>query len=48
VLLVGAAGIVAYVARRRGAKDAPAAPLSAEERTRLDALLRSAEAPDRP
>ena len=31
-----------------GAEDAPAAPLSAEERTRLDALLRSAEAPDRP
>jgi hypothetical protein len=30
-------------------QDAPAAPLSAEERTRLDGLLaRDAEAPDRP
>jgi cytochrome c-type biogenesis protein CcmH len=48
VLLIGAAGIVGYVARRRHAKDAPSAPLSPEERTRLDALLQGAEAPDRP
>ncbi len=48
VLVIGAAGIVVYVARHRRGQDAPAAPLSAEERTRLDALLRSAEAPDRP
>jgi cytochrome c-type biogenesis protein CcmH len=48
VLLVGATGIVVYVARHRRAKDAPALPLSADERTRLDALLRGTEAPDRP
>ena len=48
VLVIGAAGIVVYIARHRRGQDAPAAPLSAEERTRLDALLHSAEAPDRP
>src|SRR4029450_11635883 len=32
VLLIGAARIVGYVARHRRAKDAPATPLSAEER----------------
>ena len=39
VLLIGAGGIVLYVARHRRAQDAPAAPLSAEERTLLDALV---------
>jgi cytochrome c-type biogenesis protein CcmH len=48
VLLVGAAGIVVYIARHRHTKAAAVAPLSAEERARLDGLLRGAEAPDRP
>src|SRR5919106_3876188 len=48
VLAIAAAGIVVYVARRRGSQSASAAPLSAEERARLEALLRGERAPDRP
>jgi cytochrome c-type biogenesis protein CcmH len=45
VLLVAAGGIAVYL-RRRGPRDAAGAPLSAEERERLDALM--TEASDRP
>jgi cytochrome c-type biogenesis protein CcmH len=45
VLLVAAGGIVVYL-RRRGPRATASAPLSAEERARLDALM--SEAPDRP
>ena len=46
VLAIAAAGVVTYVARRR--RSAPPVPLSAAERTRLEALLRGDRAPDRP
>ena len=45
VLLVAAGGIVIYL-RRRPPRDTASAPLSAEERARLDALM--GEAADRP
>ena len=48
VLTVAAAGVVTYVARRRRSQSAPPVPLSAAERTRLEALLRGERAPDRP
>jgi cytochrome c-type biogenesis protein CcmH len=47
VLLIAAAGVIVYVARRQKSETAPATPLSGEERKRIDALLRSAEASDR-
>jgi cytochrome c-type biogenesis protein CcmH len=46
VLVIAAGGITLYLARRRRSQGVPA-PLSAEERARLDELLRGAEAPDR-
>jgi len=48
VLVIAAAGIFVYVRRRRRGEDAPPAPLSAEERARLERLLRGAESPERP
>jgi cytochrome c-type biogenesis protein CcmH len=45
VLLVAAGGIVVYL-RRRGPRATASAPLSADERARLDALM--GEASDRP
>ena len=45
VLLIAGGGIVLYL-RRRSPRETAAAPLSAEERARLDALMR--EASDRP
>jgi cytochrome c-type biogenesis protein CcmH len=45
VLLVAAGGIVVYL-RRRPPRESASAPLSAEERARLDALM--SEASDRP
>ena len=40
VLLIAAAGIVAYVRRRSTMPNVPSAGLSREERRRLEALLR--------
>jgi cytochrome c-type biogenesis protein CcmH len=48
VLAIATAGLVVYVARRRRTETASPAPLSTEERTRLEALLRGAASPDRP
>ena len=48
VLAIAAAGVVTYVARRGRSQGAPPVPLSAAERTRLEALLRGARSPDRP
>jgi cytochrome c-type biogenesis protein CcmH len=45
VLLIAACGIALYL-RRRGPRETAGAPLSAEERARLDALV--SEASDRP
>jgi cytochrome c-type biogenesis protein CcmH len=45
LLLIAGAGIAVYL-RRRGPSDTASAPLSAEERARLDALM--SEASDRP
>jgi cytochrome c-type biogenesis protein CcmH len=47
VLLVAAGGIALWL-RRRPARETASPPLSAAERARLDALLREAQAPDRP
>jgi cytochrome c-type biogenesis protein CcmH len=47
VLAVAAGGAGVYLVRRRRTQSVPAAPLTAPERARLDALLRSVEAPDR-
>jgi cytochrome c-type biogenesis protein CcmH len=47
VLAIAAGGAAVYLARRRRAQTRPAAPLSAQERARLDALLRGVEAADR-
>ncbi len=47
LLVIAAGGIGVYLVRRRRGQGAPT-PLSAEERARLDELLRRAAAPDRP
>ncbi len=47
LLVIAAGGIGIYLVRRRRGQSTPA-PLSAEERARLDELLSGAEAPDRP
>jgi len=48
LLVIAAGGIALYLSRRRRAQIAPPAPLSAEERAKLDALLSGAPSPDRP
>jgi cytochrome c-type biogenesis protein CcmH len=48
VLAVAAGGAAVYLARRRRAETSPAAPLSTEERRRLEALLREESATPRP
>jgi cytochrome c-type biogenesis protein CcmH len=48
VLVIAAGGIVLYLSRRRRIDTAPPAPLNAEERARLERLLRGAESPERP
>ena len=47
VLLIAAGGLAVYLSRRRRIETASPAPLSAEERAQLDALLRGAQSPDR-
>jgi cytochrome c-type biogenesis protein CcmH len=47
LLVIAAGGIGVYLIRRRRGQGVPA-PLSAEERARLDQLLRGEQAPDRP
>lgn len=46
LVLIGAGGIVAYYARRRRSPAAGPAPLSAEERRRLERLLAEPDAPE--
>jgi cytochrome c-type biogenesis protein CcmH len=48
VLAVAAGGAAVYLARRRRTQGTPAAPLSTEERRRLEALLREESATPRP
>jgi cytochrome c-type biogenesis protein CcmH len=47
VLAIAGGGAAVYLARRRRTQSATPAPLDPQERARLDALLRSVEAPDR-
>jgi cytochrome c-type biogenesis protein CcmH len=47
VLVIAAAGIVGYVTRQRRRGTQAALPLSADERARLEALLRGAESSER-
>jgi cytochrome c-type biogenesis protein CcmH len=46
VLLIAGGGIVVYL-RRRPPRESACAPLSPEERARLDALMSGAPSPDR-
>ena len=46
MVLLGAGGLIAYLARRRRNPAVPAAPLSAEERRRLERLLSDADTPE--
>jgi cytochrome c-type biogenesis protein CcmH len=48
VLAAAAGGAAVYLARRRRTQSTPAAPLSPEERRRLEALLREESATPRP
>jgi len=46
MVLLGAGGIIAYLARRRRNPAIPAAPLSADERQRLERLLSDTDTPE--
>jgi len=46
MVLLGAGGLIAYLARRRRNPAVPAAPLSAEERRRLERLLSDTDTPE--
>jgi cytochrome c-type biogenesis protein CcmH len=46
VLLIAAGGVAVYLTRRRRSETSSPAPLTAEERARLDVLWRRAESSD--